>query len=676
LYLNISDVEKILEAEPCCRNSFSVVSTKIIPVVNSQCNNTRIDQLANIYSLSVFEIDVILLALAPEIDPGYERLYAYLQDDITKKRPTINLALDLFCGTIDDKIHFRKYFKPGSSLLENDIVHLGHPDTNRSSIFLDSHIRLDEQIICHILGETGQDQRIQKISSVKTPARGFDELFVKQDVKRQLIKLASDAAATSENIRIYFEGQTDLGQIEAAEALAMKLGKNLLVVEQFLSTRDHADSVDWVPIIIREALLKNVVLYMPLQMGDEGITPCKHALKHLFDSRVDVILAGDKSWAYFNQTILYRPVEVSIIKFAEPDYLQRKAIWQCHLRNHGVTVEEAQLNRVASHFRLSPRQIESAVVMAISQLKLKTMQRTGIQSRHRAEGTLTLEDLMQVARIQSDQGLGSMAKKITPAYRWNDLVLPAETKQQLREICQQAAYRERVMEEWGFGRKLSQGKGITAAFVGSSGTGKTMAAEVISNELGYDLFKIDLSGVVSKYIGETEKNLDRIFTAARNANVILFFDEADALFGKRSEVHDAHDRYANIEISYLLQKMEEYEGLTVLATNLQQNLDQAFIRRISYMVHFPFPNQQHRLMIWQGIWPDETPLNDDICLEKLAEHFKLSGGNIKNIAIAAASIAAAAGDGVSMPHLVRATKREYQKMGKSLSDQQLAVCTS
>ena len=171
---------------------------------------------------------------------------------------------------------------------------------------------------------------------------------------------------------------------------------------------------------------------------------------------------------------------------------------------------------------------------------------------------------------------------------------------QLQEICQRVAHRQRVLDEWGFGAKLSLGKGVTALFAGPSGTGKTMAAEMIANALGLDLYKIDLAGVVSKYIGETEKNLDRIFTAAENANAILFFDEADALFGKRSEVRDSHDRYANIEISYLLQKMEEYDGIAILATNLRQNLDEAFVRRLAFTVHFPFPDEESRRRIWRA----------------------------------------------------------------------------
>jgi SpoVK/Ycf46/Vps4 family AAA+-type ATPase len=227
------------------------------------------------------------------------------------------------------------------------------------------------------------------------------------------------------------------------------------------------------------------------------------------------------------------------------------------------------------------------------------------------------------------------------------------------------------LSDWGFGARLSLGKGVNALFAGPSGTGKTMASEIIARELGLDLYKIDLSGVVSKYIGETERNLDRVFAAAEDANSILFFDEADALFGKRSEVRDSHDRYANIEISYLLQKMEEYEGLAILATNLRANLDEAFIRRLAFTIHFPFPDKAHRFRIWQGIWPSSLELDSGVDLRFLADKFKLSGGNIKNIALAAAYLAAEQNQSVRMNHLIHATRREYQKLGKPLGPDQL-----
>jgi SpoVK/Ycf46/Vps4 family AAA+-type ATPase len=238
---------------------------------------------------------------------------------------------------------------------------------------------------------------------------------------------------------------------------------------------------------------------------------------------------------------------------------------------------------------------------------------------------------------------------------------------QLRELVARVEHRARVMDEWGFDAKLSGGKGISALFAGPPGTGKTMAAQVIAGALGLDLFAIDLSAVVSKYIGETEKNLERVFRAAADSDAILFFDEADALFGKRSEVRDSHDRYANMEIAYLLQRMEQYDGLAILATNLRSHLDEAFTRRLQSIVEFPFPDLAERRRIWQACLPRQTPLSPDVDLEAMAHH-RLAGGNIKNVLLGAAFLAAARGLPVGREHLLEATRREHQKMGKVVVD--------
>ncbi len=247
-------------------------------------------------------------------------------------------------------------------------------------------------------------------------------------------------------------------------------------------------------------------------------------------------------------------------------------------------------------------------------------------------------------------------------------MLPPDQMAHLREICAQAEYRNVVYGDWGFDRKLSLGKGLNMLFVGPPGTGKTMAAEVIAHGLHLDLYRIDLSQVVSKYIGESEKNLDKIFTAAEYSNSILFFDEADALFGKRSEVRDSHDRYANIEISYLLQKMEEYQGISILATNLRQNLDDAFMRRVQAVVEFPFPDEDYRCRIWNSMFPPEAPIAADVDFKLLAHEVQLAGGNIKNMALAAAFYAAGDNRAISMEHLIQAAHREHQKIGRSWNE--------
>jgi SpoVK/Ycf46/Vps4 family AAA+-type ATPase len=281
---------------------------------------------------------------------------------------------------------------------------------------------------------------------------------------------------------------------------------------------------------------------------------------------------------------------------------------------------------------------------------------------------LNNEHLFAAARAHSSSRLASLARKIEPRYDWLDIILPEDQRAILQEMVNTVRGRPLVLDEWGVGQKLAASNGVTALFAGPPGTGKTMAAEVMARELGLDLYKIDLSSVISKYIGETEKNLEKIFKEAESSNAILFFDEADAIFGKRSEVKDSHDRYANIEISYLLQRMEAYDGVTILATNLRANLDEAFTRRLQFVVDFPFPEKEDRLRIWQTLFPATVPQAEALDFARLAERFKLAGGNIRNVIMNAAYLAAADGKQVTMEHLMHSIRREMQKMGRLVGD--------
>jgi AAA+ superfamily predicted ATPase len=275
-------------------------------------------------------------------------------------------------------------------------------------------------------------------------------------------------------------------------------------------------------------------------------------------------------------------------------------------------------------------------------------------------------DLDAAVRRLASGPLERLTRRISPSHTWDDIVLSPERLTLLRSIVERYRHAGEVYDDWGFSPNPS--RGLVALFAGPSGTGKTLASEIIAGALGLDVFKLDLSSVVSKYIGETEKNLEQIFDAASAGNMVLFFDEADSLFGKRSEVKDARDRYANIEISYLLQRMEEYDGMAILATNLHKNMDEAFVRRMHFTVEFPFPDQAHRLHIWEKIWPAKTPRAPNLDLAFMARRFEITGGNIRNIALAAAFLAADDGQVVGMSHLVRATQREYRKMGKVVVD--------
>jgi SpoVK/Ycf46/Vps4 family AAA+-type ATPase len=320
----------------------------------------------------------------------------------------------------------------------------------------------------------------------------------------------------------------------------------------------------------------------------------------------------------------------------------------------GAEAHPEMATELANQFSLTGGQIQAACHMAKTHALLTGREAT----------SLDRADFQAAARAQSNQSLRRRARKVSAIQTWQDLVLPPRALQQLREICAAAKYRSRVFTDWGFDRRLMQGKGLNVLFCGASGTGKTMSAGLMARELGLDLYKIDLSNVISKYIGETEKHLSEIFREAESSNAILFFDEADAIFGKRSEVKDAHDRYANVEVAYLLQKVEEYEGIVILASNFRKNIDDAFTRRIHYIVEFPFPEPQYRERIWRGLMPATAPVADDVDFGFLARQLELTGGNIRNAALAAAFLAATDGGEIRMAHFVLATARELQKSGR------------
>jgi len=394
-------------------------------------------------------------------------------------------------------------------------------------------------------------------------------------------------------------------------------------------------------------------LYGEDHKSDDWNSALEEAIQHF---SAITFLSGQNPWRGrpFTECIRFFEVE-----FRRPCCSARRRLWEQMLDGRHAVAADVSIRVLANRFRFTGGQIRDVIARAENVAALRS---------NNGDAQITMDDLLQSSREQSNQKLSEMARKVAPCYGWADIILPPEKMEHLQEIAGYVKHRYRVYEDWGFDRKLSQGKGLNILFAGPSGTGKTMAAGIIANELGLDMHKIDLSCVVSKYIGETEKNLARIFKEAETTDAILFFDEADALFGKRSEVKDSHDRYANIEINYLLQKMEEHEGIVVLASNLQRNIDDAFARRMHFSVYFPFPEKEYRLSIWQNVFPAETPVSDDIDFEFLAASFRLSGGNIKNIALSAAFLAADTSDCVTVKHIILATKREYEKIGRQCSE--------
>jgi AAA+ superfamily predicted ATPase len=338
--------------------------------------------------------------------------------------------------------------------------------------------------------------------------------------------------------------------------------------------------------------------------------------------------------------------DVAVVRTSRPTRLEQRSLWRTALATHANSVN-GEIDAITQQFDFGTDAIAEVVLRAA-----------------RRGGEITGRSLWATCREQTGAALDEMARRIVPSYGWDDIVVSEDVRTQLREVSAQVRQRSRVYETWGFGAQLGRGRGITALFAGPTGTGKTMAAEIIAADLELDLYRIDLAGVVSKYIGETEKNLRRVFDAAERSGAILFFDEADALFGTRTEVRDSHDRYANLEINYLLQRMEDYSGLAILATNRRSALDAAFLRRLRFVIDFPFPAADDRRRIWGRVFPVQADI-DALELAFLS-NLDLSGGNIRSIAVNAAFLAAADGTPICMTHLVRSAAREYVKLSKPI----------
>jgi AAA+ superfamily predicted ATPase len=517
---------------------------------------------------------------------------------------------------------------------------------------LPSHeVFVTRRIAAFLLGETGLGEPLARFAYlIARPAAD-------EPARAGLVRVAQSESPFG--LRAYFHGRDAAAMRRAATALAAELGVPILIAAMGRAAQETSfesgNAASWLGELLQEGVLRQAIVYLENFDAIPTDAARDSALTALGAFRGIALLSGAQELRTDRV-----PLEaVLIVDFPLPDWTERRQTWELDLCEQGVEPPDAGLDALAECFRFSVSQIDEAAATA------------SLLALYRGE-PLSLEHAFEAARIRSGQKLASLARKVVPVHGWDDLVLPAEIAGQLREICCRVTHRHQVMGRWGFERKLSGGRGMNALFHGLSGTGKTMAADVIAHELGLDLYKIDLAGVVSKYIGETEKNLDRIFTAAADANAILFFDEADALFGKRSEVRDAHDRYANLEVSYLLQKMEEYEGISILSTNLRQNLDEAFLRRLTFTISFPFPDESCRQQIWESIWPAATPVARDVDAGWLASRFLLSGGNIRNVAVAAAFLAAEDEDVVQLEHVLRAVRAEFQKMGKTLSAAELA----
>jgi hypothetical protein len=622
LYLSDEQVDRLLAEQPGRPDRQAAADWPPAGQVPS-----RLERLRRRFGLDPVDLELLLIAMAPDLDSRFERLYGYLNDDVTRRRASIGLSLEL-CGRSPAEADTRRRLGPGGPLVDGALVLV--EDAERP--FLTRSLRVPDRVTAHVLGD---DRADQAIADLLAPAQatavgpGFPDA-------------APLGRAIAEGVGpVYLRERQGSAAVGLAAAAFQAAGRDVLGVDLNRLPPGQAGAAE-AGLLAREARLRHAGLIVgPLELLLERGTPAVRAFAEL---PAPVVLVGRSTWDPGWADAVPLLVEVPATSAAE-----RAVAWRASL--DGDMPRGPEVEAVTAQFLLAPEQIGRAATAARLQALL-----TG--------ASLGPAELRAGARAQNASGLERLARRIEPRVGWNDLVLPAATLAQLREVADRALHRERVLVEWSMRPGGGRGHGVTALFAGDSGTGKTMSAEVIAAELGLDLYAVDLATVVDKYVGETEKNLERIFSEAGGVNGVLLFDEADAIFGKRSEVRDAHDRYANVESAYLLQRMESFDGLAILATNLRANLDEAFTRRLDAVVEFPLPDEVHRRRLWEACLAPALPRGPDLDLDFCAAAFELSGGNIRSIALTSAYLAAAGARPVRMADLVLATQREYRKLGR------------
>ena len=584
----------------------------------------RLRAIVAAFGLAPLDVELLLVALAPDLDPRFERLYGYLHDDVSRRRASVGLALELADGLDRALRPERDRLGPFAPLIAGQLLLVEDPDRPT----LTRSLRVPDRVTAHLLGDDSPDRVVAALLAEWVPTTGG----AVDAVARGLVAGVP---------LVYLRERLGASGRSLGGSALLAAGRAAVVLD--LARLAPADDPSAIAAAAsREARLRGAGLVIgPVEALVERGAGAVRAFAELPGP---ILLVGgrdwDPVWSREPPLLLDAPV---------PGVEQRHDLWVRSLDGDAPDGFDPAVATIA--FRLAPEQIDRAA-------------RAARRAATAAGRAMTAADVAAGARAQNAAGLERLARRIVPSVAWEDLVLPSAVSRQLRELTARARHREQVVGEWRMGSKGARGLGVTALFAGDSGTGKTMSAEVVAGDLGFDVYVIDLSTVVDKYIGETEKNLDRIFTEADRVNGVLLFDEADALFGKRSEVKDARDRYANVEVAYLLQRMERFDGLAILTTNLRANVDEAFVRRLDAIVDFPMPDQEDRRRLWVRNLTPELPVAGAIDLDFLARRFRISGGNIRNVCITAAYLAAADGRAVTMEDLVRGVEREYRKLGR------------
>jgi hypothetical protein len=612
-------------------------------------------ELCRVFGLTPLQQEVLLVAVAPELDPRYETLYAYLNNDVTRKLPTPDLVHRLLADGDGGAAALVRALSPLDRLAREGLLETVPPPQPTPRLHLG--LAASPVLVQFLLGGAPFAERLRPVADLTLePHHAWGRLAPSRALADELRGLGQALGRRAAAPVIVLEGRHRLARALARNLLAAA-DLPVLRVDLAALGETGAERGALLRLLRQAALLAPAGLLLD---GLDGLATAggapvwlPAALETLLASGLPACIpvASHTAWR-----ALVPGARLLALRVPLPDAGAREGCWRTALAEAGLAATAADVGLVADLFALDAEQIQAAVSGA-------AVQRAG--ERAHAQPAVDAATLAAAAKTQSFGDIGRLAERIETGYRRADLVLPPAVAGRIDELIAAVRHRRIVFGRWGMQRHAGRATGITALFAGASGTGKTMSASVIANELGLDLYRIELAGVVSKYIGETEKNLERIFAAAAGANCILLFDEADALFGKRSEVKDSHDRYANIEVAYLLQRMESHDGIVILTTNMAKGIDQAFSRRIQFVVDFPRPDQAARERLWAAMLAGGVPLADDLDLAFLARHLESSGGEIRNIALDAALLAAARPEPVvDMALLVRAAARQMHKQGR------------
>ncbi|MBD2526541.1 ATP-binding protein [Nostoc sp. FACHB-133] len=594
---------------------------------------SALERVCKIFSLSSFERDLLLLCAGMELNGDFAKLCAITHGDLQRAYPTLSLALSALPNVHWDAI------APNAPLRHWRLIQIG--DGHALTL---SPVRIDERILHYLTGIQYLDERLAGI--IEPLSEVSDLVPSHQDLAERVAAVWSQAEKINSLPIVQLSSSETTSKRAIAATICQLQSLSLWVMPAQLIPLAPSELDNLIRLWTRETILSKCALLIDCNELDNNDMVRLNAIARFIERTKGFLIVTSRERIGLGQRLVVN------FDVHQPTSKEQGTVWQDALGSMASQMN-GQVKTLVDQFHLSAATIRAACAEAAGQLAQKP------------DNDIT-SILWDACRVQARPRLDELAQRIEPSGDWEDLVLPEAQKQVLRDIAAHVRQRSTVYNNWGFAGKSARGLGISALFAGASGTGKTLGAEVLAHKLRLDLYRIDLSSVVSKYIGETEKNLRRVFDAAEQGGVILLFDEADALFGKRSEVKDARDRYANIEVSYLLQRMESYPGLAVLTTNLKSAIDTAFLRRIRFVVQFPFPDTTQRAEIWRRVFPADTPTADLDALQ--LARLNVAGGNIRNIALNAAFLAADAGEAVQMKHLLRAAQTEYSKLEKPLTD--------